>query len=425
MPKKNPVEEKEPILTEEKKIAFTAIEQQLDELNNIGKDIWRQREKPGKEFKCHDRIVRFLKRKGFKVIEKYKGFKSAFRAEFGEGEVGGVEHPNIGFLCQYDADEATGHSRGHNLVTVVALTAALGLQTVIKFATEPIGMVTVIGCPGHPDNTGKIAMFDEGCFKGIDFLLSAYPSHYTNVKPHFIGAQMKKVVFRGRSRAEGDRPWEVANPVNAAVLAYQNVAAIRQQFKDDWIVKGVISDGGTRADVMPEYACMEFMTKAPKPIEMKIVGEMIQRCFEAAAIASGCRFETEVTVKEFLCNVTCNRLVELYKHNAALMGFTFHNKRKAIESPDDIANVSTSIPTLKVFYYAGTSVEIGTDEFSRYAGSKECEFMSIVQGKALAMMAIDLMISEENMKEVFEEHQAELVKLYESAGIMTVEASQQ
>ncbi|KAI8735425.1 peptidase M20 domain-containing protein 2 [Biomphalaria glabrata] len=426
MPKKKvEIEEKEQILTEEKKIAFTAIEQQLDELNGIGKDIWRLREKSGKEYKCHDRIVKFLKRKGFKVSERYKGFKTAFRAEFGEGEVGGVDHPNIGFLCQYDADEATGHSQGHNLVTVVALTAALGVQTVIKFATEPVGMVTVIGCCGHPDNVGKILMFEEGCFKGIDFLLTAYPAHYTNVRPHFVGSQRNKIVFRGRSRPEGDRPWEVANPVNAVVLAYQNIASARQQFKEDWLVKGVIAEAGSKADVMPEFSTMDFITKAPKPIEMKVLSEMLQRSYEAAAMASGCRFEIEPAVKEFLCNITCPRLVELYKHNATLMGFTFHHKMKAFEPPDDIANVTTAVPTLKVFYYSGSSAELGTDEFSRYAGSKECEFMSIVQGKALAMLAIDLMVSEENMKEVFEEHQSELVRLYESAGIAPSEVTPQ
>ncbi|KAK0069145.1 peptidase M20 domain-containing protein 2, partial [Biomphalaria pfeifferi] len=57
--------------------------------------------------------------------------------------------------------------------------------------------------------------------------------------------------------------------------------------------------------------------------------------------------------------------------------------------------------------------------------SKECEFMSIVQIKALAMMAIDLMVSEENMKEVFEEHQSELVRLYESVWIAPTEVTPQ
>ncbi|CAG5122324.1 unnamed protein product [Candidula unifasciata] len=418
------MKEKEPyILSSEKKIAFTAIEQQQHELNRIAEDLWRYSEPPGKEVKSHDLLVDFLRKKGFKVKQRYMGMPTAFKAEFVKGE--SREHPNIGFLCQYDTGKSTNHSRGHNLSTVVSITAALGLQTFIKFANESVGMITVIGCPGDAENTGKITMFDAGGFKGLDFILVAYPANYTNVQPNFVGSQTHRVTFRGRNRIDGDRPWEVANPVNAVVLAYQNVAAIRQQFKSSWVVKGVISEGGRQPDIMPQKACMEFLLKVPKPSEMKILGELLHRCFEGAATATGCRFEVEPAVREFLVNVTSNRLSELYQRNAALMGFTFHNVKKDMEDEDDIANVSTAIPTLKVFYYAATPAILGTEEFARFAGSKECQFMSILQGKALAMTGIDLMMSEDNMKEIFEEHQADFVRKYEGIDDISVDPAQE
>ncbi|GFO08533.1 peptidase m20 domain-containing protein 2-like [Plakobranchus ocellatus] len=405
---------KEPskILTHEKWIAFSAIEQQQDNLNILGEDIWRAHDRSGHEKNSHDILVAFLKKRDFKVKPHYKGFPHAFRASFGETASGGAEHPNVGFLCQYDIDPERGHCHGHNLATAVAVTAALGLQPVIKFAQEPIGMVTIIGCQGNATGTGKIEMMEAGCFKGIDFLLTAYPAHFTNIKPRFIGCRTHKITFRGRTRKEGDRPWEVANPVNATVLAYQNIAAIRQQFNCEWVAKGVILNGGTRADVMPETASMEYLLKAPKPLEMKVLGDMVHQCFNGAATATGCRFDVESTGHEFLCNMVPEALVDLYNKNASLMGFTFHNRQEDLQSHDDIANVSTSVPTLKVFYYAGTGSKLGTDEFSRYAGSKESQFMTILQGKALAMMAVDLITSEERMRDVFEQHQEELSKYY-------------
>lgn len=57
--------------------------------------------------------------------------------------------------------------------------------------------------------------------------------------------------------------------------------------RDRW--PGVISEGGRQPDVMPERACMEFLLKVPKPVEMKILGELLHRCFEGAATASGCK----------------------------------------------------------------------------------------------------------------------------------------
>lgn len=39
-------------------------------------------------------------------------------------------------------------------------------------------------------------------------------------------------------------------------------------------------------------------------------------------------------MKEFLVNVSSNRLSELYQRNAALMGFTFHNVKTDMEVGD-------------------------------------------------------------------------------------------
>ncbi|KAK3756981.1 hypothetical protein RRG08_063174 [Elysia crispata] len=405
---------KEPskILTHEKWIAFSAIEQQQEKIHLLGEDIWKAHDVSGQEKTSHDIIVAFLKKRDFKVQTHYMGFPHAFRASYGENVSGGAEHPNIGFLCQYDTADERGHCHGHNLVSAVAVTAALGLQPVIKFSQEPIGMVTIIGCQGNPKGTGKIEMLEAGCFKGIDFLLTAYPSNFTNVKPRFIGCRTHKITFRGRTRKAYERPWEIANPVNATVLAYQNIAAIRQQFNCEWIARGVILNGGRRADMIPEESSMEYLLKAPRPLELKVLGDLLYQCFSGAATAAGCKFEVESTDKEFLCNVVPEALVELYSKNAALMGFTFHNRQESLQNHDDIANVSTSVPTLKLFYYAGTAAKLGTDEFSRYVGSKDSQFMTIVQGKALAMMAIDLITSEERMRDVFEQHQDELNKYY-------------
>jgi len=404
------------------------------ELQNVGETIWRLKEEPGNEKKSMEFVCAFLKKKGFKVQESYMGFTGAFRAEYGEGEQGGAKNPNICFLCQYDATPSRtndtdgcrkstqkstemSHSMGHNLVTVNALTAALGLQCVIKFATEPMGKVTVIGCASNKEGTGKVAMMDQSCFKGVDFILTAYPSHYTNVSPIFTGSKTYSVQYKGKPDSAKSHPWEITNPVNAVIMAYQNVSAARGKFLPDWKATSVITSAGESADRIPRQACMEWLVQAPKPEEMKQLDTKLQQCLQAAATASGCDVEVSPTKPELLCNVSCHRLSDLYIANGKLNGFTFHNFKDDVEGPDDIANVSTTIPVLKVIYYSGDSARPGTDDFTRYVGSKECQFMSVVQGKTLAMVAVDLMTSENDMKIVFEQHQTDLVNLYGGAVI--------
>ena len=68
----------------------------IHELNETG----------SQEFKSAKYLTGILKSRGFKIIEKYAGIPTAFRAE----KVMGKGGPTIAFLAEYDALPGIGHA---------------------------------------------------------------------------------------------------------------------------------------------------------------------------------------------------------------------------------------------------------------------------------------------------------------------------
>lgn len=103
------------------------------------------------------------------------------------------------------------------------------------------------------------------------------------------------------SRAEnsahaGNAPWEGANALDAAFLAYSNISVLRQQIKPDHRVTGIIQGckGGAngksrhiRADrralislVIPDYARMHWVLRAPDRDQLQRLRERVEACFK-------------------------------------------------------------------------------------------------------------------------------------------------
>lgn len=93
-------------------------------------------------------------------------------------------------------------------------------------------------------------------------------------------------------------PWEGINALDAAVLAYSSVSALRQQIKPDHRVHGIIEGkdwvpNGQRIEiisrsplnlkaVIPDYARMQWIARAPSWPEVVALRDRLQKCFEYA-----------------------------------------------------------------------------------------------------------------------------------------------
>uniref|UniRef100_A0ABM0M3Q5 Peptidase M20 domain-containing protein 2-like n=1 Tax=Saccoglossus kowalevskii TaxID=10224 RepID=A0ABM0M3Q5_SACKO len=215
-------------------LACQTIDKREPELYQISQDIWNNPELELEEQHAHDVLTSLLKKEGFDVEENFI-LPTGFRAVFGT-DVG----PNICVICEYDALPEIGHGSGRNLVTECTIASALGLKKVIRTsmaARKSVGKVTVLGCPASESGGAKVDMLTAGVFQNIDVVMKSQPQHHNIAKAVLLDMLQMKVTYSGKP-THASLPWEGRNALDAAVLCYNNIAALRQQTKTSMQIHG-------------------------------------------------------------------------------------------------------------------------------------------------------------------------------------------
>ncbi|XP_053398312.1 peptidase M20 domain-containing protein 2-like [Mercenaria mercenaria] len=238
-------------------------------------------------------------------MEKANDLKSVF----GESTDG----PHIVVICEYDALPVIGHACGHNLIAEVGLAAGIGIRAALKGSEKPLGKVgqsagigtrpalksseksldklTILGTPAEEGGGGKIDMIEAGVFMDVDVALMAHPAPVNQDAIHALAIDQVTVKYHGHAAHASAFPWNGVNALDAAVLCYQNVSCHRQQFKPTWRVHGVIKNGGTKPNIIPDLTELEFYARTPSKEELSVLMEKLDLCFKSAATATGCTVE--------------------------------------------------------------------------------------------------------------------------------------
>ncbi|KAH9524280.1 hypothetical protein Btru_054024 [Bulinus truncatus] len=375
-----------------KSAACQDIDKYNQELINLGKKIWRYSEPGGKEFKSSEAIVHFLVSQEFAVTKHYRGMTTAFRADFGENEIGGKKRPNVCVVCRFDAHRKMGHVNGNNLQALTAIAAAIGLKSVVRTSTGKIGKISVLGCP----NSAKgwlIKMINRKVFKDIDIVLNAVPGDRTEWDPIFVASKTYRATYTGTPAVVKEDSFVPATcALDAAVHAYSNMMAMKEHFGPNWQAEGAITRGGHVRGQEPKQCETVIKIKGHTDKDLALLERRILPCFDAAAQSSGCELDLVLGDKSYRSMVNNRTLVYLMQLNAYHSGvLATPLKKRRVMASLDVGNVSRLVPTLCPVYYIGTDAEIGTSEFKTAANHQEAYCYSISMAKTLAMTAVDFL----------------------------------
>ncbi|TMC60105.1 MAG: M20 family metallopeptidase [Chloroflexi bacterium] len=180
------------------------------------------------------------------------------------------------------------------------------------------GEIVFLGTPAEERGSGKQIMIDDGLFEGIDAALLYHPCDRTHVESAPLASEDVAVTFIGLQAHAASDPWKGKNALDALVLLFSSVGLWRQQLRTDARVHGIVTEGGTAANIIPERAAAWFMLRSP---DQGYYDEMKQR-FQA--MAEGAAMATDTTVEV------------VYSGGAATMN---HNRTI-------MANVSWVCPTI-------------------------------------------------------------------------------
>ncbi|GFR84976.1 peptidase M20 domain-containing protein 2-like [Elysia marginata] len=375
-----------------KQVACDTIDQWAGRLNQLSQDIWHHRELAFEEFKSHDTLTQFLTSAGFTVEPRHK-LETAFVAWCGNCGIHGKDKkPHVALICEYDALPDIGHACGHNLIAEVGVAAGLGIKHALDTSGQHLGKLSIIGTPAEEGGGGKIDLLNAGVFDDVDVTLMCHPGPFTDARPIFLGGKRFTANFHGRASHAAGYPWEAVNALDAAVLAYMNVSALRQQMRPEWRVHAIITKGGVKTNIIPDETELRLQVRAPSDSGVAALESKVKACVMAAATATGCTVDIEDGPKPYECLITNETLARLYETNGAQVGVAFPSQEpKKVLGSTDMGNVSHVIPSLHPVYNINTEAVNHTHQFNTAAGSHEAQAPTLAQGKTLAMVGLDIL----------------------------------
>jgi len=374
-----------PSTPELKQRAIAAIDARRDEFIRVSSTLHANPELAFKEFKSAALLCDTLEQNGLTVQRGIGDFETAFRGE----ARGKNSAPTIAILAEYDALPDIGHACGHNLIGTAAIAAGIALQHVI--ADLP-GRVVVIGTPAEEGGGGKIRLLECGAFKDVDAALMFHPASRTMTTRGSLASMRLKIEFIGKASHAAAAPEDGINALEAVILTFNNVNALRLHLKPDARVHGIITNGGSAANIIPAYAAATFSVRAASQKYAREIAERVIQCARAAATATGAELKHSVSggYAEMIPNPTMARV---FADNLNALGIEVNSPRvNERMGSTDMGNVSQVVPSIHPYLAIAPNGTAGhTLEFRAAAISPAGMDGMINAAKAMAMTAIDLL----------------------------------
>ncbi|MCP5039965.1 MAG: M20 family metallopeptidase [bacterium] len=381
------------------------VDDHRDELLDISHQIHARPELAFDEHAACNLLVDALRKAGLEVESPAGGLDTAFSTNFGT-----AKGPTVALLAEYDALPDIGHACGHNLIATAAVGAGLALAAL---DTKLPGRVRILGTPAEENGGGKELMMRNGAFQGVDCALMIHPAGFNaGAMPSICKADVE-VAYRGRASHASAAPERGVNALDALVLAYQSIAALRQHIRSTERIHGIITNGGRAANIVPEYAAATFYVRSPFRKGLERLRQRVQACLEAGAQATGATLECEWSEVDYLDLRSSQPLEDAFVENAERLGREFIGKDEMapmMAGSTDMGNVSHALPAIHPMIAAAPlNVSIHNREFADHAGGELGDVAALDGAKALAMTALDYLHSpslQERTRNVFEHSEA-------------------
>lgn len=367
--------------------ALAAIDAAKDALVELSLSIHMEPEIAYQEHKSAEKIATFLEGRGFAIKRGYGGVATSYRGD-ANGKGSG---PTVGILAEYDALPDIGHACGHNLIAMMGTGAAIGVRAVLG---ELPGRLAAIGTPAEEGGGGKVALVRAGAMADIDVAMMIHPSSRTLSGRTSLASNRVDVEFFGKAAHAAAQPDRGINALDGVIQTFNAMNALRQQLKPDARVHGIITSGGSAANIIPEYAMARFSIRAlDRRYQQEVLKKFIA-CAEGAAAATGTR--VKVTVHEnsgYENMIPSTPLAARWADHIRSLGhdvMTVSDEERM--GSTDMGNVSRVMPSIHPYIAIAPEGTPGhSTAFRDAAATPEAHKNALAAAKALALTAIDVL----------------------------------
>ncbi|MBE3571687.1 MAG: M20 family metallopeptidase [Moorella humiferrea] len=377
------------------KMAHT-IEALKEQIIDVAEAIYDHPETGNQEYFAVELLAGILAARGFKITRPLCQLPTAFRAEL-EGGIG----PRVALIAEYDALPGLGHACGHNLIAAASLGAALALAETIK---ELGGTVVLLGTPAEETCGAKVALVRQGVFNDLDAVMMFHPGDTNAVEVYSLALEALEFIFEGRAAHAAACPEEGINALEAVIQFFNNINSLRPYLQDGASIQGIIAEGGTSPNVIPERTVARFYVRARTRSALNKVVQRVENCAAAAALATGCRYWYHNYEPSYEPMVTNRALAAAWRENLKKLGVTDSGSPCYSRGSLDMGNVSQVVPAIHPYL----SLNVGrlaphTPQFARAVRGEAGRRLVILAATVLAWTAADVILDKKLLRQMKEE----------------------
>lgn len=345
-----------------------------------------------------------LKKEGFEIELPAAGHRTGFAATYKSNKPG----PTVVFLAEYDALAGLGHGCGHNVFGATSSLAGAALKSIVD---QIGGEVRVYGTPGEEggqNGSAKGSFVKKGYLNDVDFALCTHPgsSSEDGLSTRNYACAPVDIEFWGKPAHAAGCPQDGINALDAQILTYAAIGVLRQQLTDRIRIHGVIVEGGTAPNVIPEYTKAKYYIRAADIDTLHELYEKVENIVKGSALQTGCTSSMKLYQNLVENMVLTPSLDTIYEKYITELGNTVkHVEDVVMPGSSDVGNISQVVPTIQP-HISITDVQIaGHSQDMVNASCSQKAMDAIVKGaKALAFTALELFENPEELVKVKEDH---------------------
>jgi amidohydrolase len=302
-------------------VALRTIDGATRDLISASKTVYSTPETGFNEFKTAAFVQERLQKLGFVVETEIArtGMKAVLR--------GAKPGPTVAVIAELDAlrvpshpgahpESGAAHACGHHAQIGSLLGVATALST-SEFKNALAGNVAFIITPAEEfieiqDRlalkasgeleflSGKQEMIKLGTFDDVDMAMMVHTSAGNGDAGLSIGGTSNahvshQVRYIGKSSHAGGAPDKGVNALQAAMLANAAINSQRETFRESDVVRvhGIISNGGSSVNAVPDDVLYEGRVRANSVEAIEPISERVIKCYRAGALAMGASVEVQ------------------------------------------------------------------------------------------------------------------------------------
>ncbi|MCR4432153.1 MAG: M20 family metallopeptidase [Tepidanaerobacteraceae bacterium] len=367
-----------------------------EDIFDLADEIHKNPELGNQEFKASRLLREKIAKYGFK-IDDVEGLPTAFIAS----KKGAKPGPTIAFLAEYDALPEIGHACGHNLIAAASFGTAAALGSL---EDDLAGEVMLVGSPAEETNGAKVLLVQKGVFAGVDAAMMVHPGNRTTAYATSLAMEAIEFTYTGKAAHAAAAPHMGINALDAVIMLFNGINALRQQLKSDVRIHGIITEGGKAPNIIPDKATARFYVRAKEKAYMLEVKEKVIACARGAELATGAKLSYQNFELPFDNLITNRVMADMFKQNLKEIGVSDISDEEEGIGSTDMGNVSQVVPAIHPHMaIAERNVAPHSIEFCLAAGSEFGKNAALLSAKAMAMTAVELAAKPELLEKAKQE----------------------